>query len=373
MSSRLFLLVCSLVTAVLLASCSGGGNDDPIAIKVGIVQSLSGDGALYGKSAVEGMELAIEEVNEDGDVEIEYVVVDDKSSVNDSLAAYRSLKDQGVDVILGPTYSTIAQQVLKYADENSIPAIAPITTGSGLGAIGDYVFRIALAEDASLPHLVERVNEESKIGTAALVFDSSDVYSRTAAEAFRKGVRDVGGTISREIDIASSPDWSETFSDQAVASSDAILLPLLLNGTTADILKAIKAAGYTKPLLGGEAITTEGLAQLAGDAVNGLYVASSWHPAATDQMSKDFVAAYRAKFGHEPEHYAASSYTAIYVLEEAVKKAKNTQAADLQRELANVEIDSVLGELTMSDEGDAVFEPVVQRFENGKLVLLPDR
>jgi branched-chain amino acid transport system substrate-binding protein len=371
MSPRTVLFCCGLIAAALfLASCSGG-DDEPITIKVGIVQSLSGEGWPYGTSAVEGMELAIEELNRAGDVQIEYVIVDDKSTVEGGLAAYQSLKAQDVDVIVGPTYSTIGRQVLKYANDNAIPAIAPITTGTGLAAIGDYVFRIALAEEVSLPELVERVSRDSKITRAAMVFDSRDDYSRSAAEAFRKGVSMVGGNVACEVDLAQPANQPPVLRDPCITGADAVLLPLLLNQTTADVLKELQAAGVTKPKLGGEAITTTDLVGLAGDATNGLIVASSWHSSVTDQRSQDFVSAYRAKFNRDPEHFAAESHAAMYVLADATGRAGSADPAALQKALAATkDLDTVLGRLSMDADGDAVFEPVFQRFEGGRLVIL---
>jgi branched-chain amino acid transport system substrate-binding protein len=372
MFRRLLLLASCLTLSALAASCSsGGGKDHAIDVNLGVVQSLSGSGGVYGPSAVEGIELATEQINKsDGGVTFEHEVLDDKSTVDGGLDAYKTLKEKDVDLIVGPSLSNVGAEVLKYAQANSIPAVSPITTGSGTARIGNYVFRIALAEEVSLPALVKYVNGTTPIRTAVLFFDSRDNYSRTSADAMRAGVQAIGGTIAREVDLASSPDVASVLGDEEVRTADAVLMPLLVDQAI-PVLKAVQTAALDKPMLGGEALASASLAESAGSAVNGLIVASTWHPDETSALSQQFVRDYRAKFNHAPEHFAAETYTGIYVIQDAVKRAGSTDAAKVRDALAATkDLDTVLGKLSINAQGDAVFEPVFQRFENGKLVLL---
>jgi branched-chain amino acid transport system substrate-binding protein len=372
MFRRLLLLASCLALATVVVSCSGGNSkNDAIEVNLGVVQSLSGAGGVYGPSAVEGIELAIEQINKGNDgVAFEDQVLDDKSTVEGGLAAYESLKEKDVDLIVGPSLSNVGAEVLKYAQANSIPAVSPITTGSGTARIGNYVFRIALAEEVSLPALVKYVNGSTPIRTAILFFDSRDNYSRTSADAMRAGVQAVGGKIAREVDLASSPDVVSVVSNEDLRSADALLMPLLVDQAI-PVLKAVQTAALNKPMLGGEALASASLAEGAGSAVNGLIVASTWHPDESSALSQQFVRDYRTTFNHDPEHFAAETYTGIFVIQDAVKRAGSTDAARVRDALAATrDLDTVLGKLSINAQGDAVFEPVFQRFENGKLVLL---
>ena len=64
------------------------------------------------------------------------------------------------------------------------------------------------------------------------------------------------------------------------------------------------------------------LTRLAGAAVEGTYVASTWHPGAGNAGSDRFVDAYTDKYSHVPEHFAAESHTAVHVLSDAVRRAR---------------------------------------------------
>lgn len=339
-------------------------------ITLGVVQSLSGAGGIYGPSAVEGTKLAIEEIEAaDPNIQIDYTVVDDKSDADAGVAAYQGFVDQKVTAIFGSSLSTVGFPALKVAEDAGVPAVSPITTASGIGAIGDYVFRIALAEEVSLPALVEFVAERSPIHEAVLVFDSSDAYSRSAADAMRQGVATIGATIVKEVDLSTAPDLAAVFADPSVSAAQAVLLPVLIEQSVT-VLQAIQAAGLHPVLVGGEAVATPELAQLAGTAADGMFVSSTWHPAVTGSTSQAFVQAYEKAYGHPPAHFAAESHAGITVLMDAIRRAGSTSPAAIRDALAATkDLDTVLGKLSMSPEGDAVFTPVFQQFMDGQLVI----
>jgi branched-chain amino acid transport system substrate-binding protein len=136
-------------------------------------------------------------------------------------------------------------------------------------------------------------------------------------------------------------------------------------------LQGIRGAGLQQAAIGGEALATADLIRQTGEAVNGMYVSSTWHPEVSGEISENFVSAYVAAHGRQPEHFAAESHAAIYVLVDAVRRAGNTSPEAIKDALASTrELDTVLGSLSMSPEGDAVFQPVFQQFQSGRLSIL---
>jgi branched-chain amino acid transport system substrate-binding protein len=78
-----------------------------------------------------------------------------------------------------------------------------------------------------------------------------------------------------------------------------------------------------------------------------------------------------AAHGRQPEHFAAESHAAIYVLVDAVRRAGSTSPEAVRDALATTKnLDTVLGSLSMSAEGDAVLQPVFQQFQSGRLAIL---
>jgi branched-chain amino acid transport system substrate-binding protein len=368
------LAVAGLLIGALVVGCFGGDDDNDniqLQVKLAIVQSLTGNGGVYGRSGVEGMELAIKELAiSDPGITITYEIADDGSSVQQGVAAYEAFVRDGVTAIIGPSLSTIGFEVLKVAQDASLPAISPMTTAAGITDIGDYVFRIALAEEASLPALVHRVAEITSISSAVLFFDGDDAYSRSGADALRIGIEAIGGIVTLEVDLSETGALEDALEGEAVGEADVFLIPAFTE-TAAPVLVALRDAGHDQPAIGGEAMASLDLARLAGNAAEGVYVASTWHPDATNELSQRFVTSYRSAYGHEPEHFAAESYTAVYVLVDALKRAGTTDAAELREAIAaTTGLNTILGSLSIAASGDASFEPVFQQFRNGALVVI---
>ena len=81
-----------------------------------------------------------------------------------------------------------------------------------------------------------------------------------------------------------------------------------------------------------------------------------------------FVQNYTAKYGVEPSNYAARAYASAYVLSAAIANAGSTNSTAIRNALANIRnLDTIFGEFSFNDVGDAVYDPIVLIVENGEL------
>ena len=79
---------------------------------------------------------------------------------------------------------------------------------------------------------------------------------------------------------------------------------------------------------------------------------------------------YSAKFGMEPNNYAARSYTTLHILAAAIAKAQSTDAAAIRDALASIrDLDTILGKFSFDANGDAVYDAKVLIVKDGELVL----
>jgi branched-chain amino acid transport system substrate-binding protein len=370
------LIFALLAIAALLSACSdedGSGNEPPetLAVEIGVVQSLSGAAGVYGKSVAQGIDLAVSEINgSDRGVALTINLVDDESTPAGGTAAFQTLTADGVTAIIGPTLSNVALESLKVAQEASVPALGATLTAQGVTEVGDYVFRVALTEAVVVPAAIERANQDSEIEMAALIFDGSDAFSRSSADAMRRGMEDIGGTVAIEVDV-STRQLEAAVPDLRNAGPDAFLITPLVN-QAAEIVSTLRAEGFDQLIVGGNGFNTLAISGTAGAAVDGAYVGAAWNPAVESEASERFVSAYTEKYGAAPDLFAAQGYSSVYLLVDAVKRARSTEPAALRDALAATSgVETPLGNITMSDRREAVHQPVVQRFEGGKLVLAP--
>ena len=349
---------------------NGGNGGGVLRAQVGVVQSLSGPADLYGRSVVNGIELAMLEIKEsEPDVDLTMLVRDDQSTVEGGRAAFEAMEEGGVAAIIGPTLSNVALEAMPLAQDAGIPVLGATTTAQGIVEVGDYVFRVALTEAIVVPATVERVNEISPFSTAVLVYEGSDAFSRSSADAMRDGVAKIGASIVAEVDV-SQRDIDDALAEIDSGEVDAFLVTPLVE-QAGPIVEAVRAAGFDGLLIGGNSFNTLAISGASGEAVEGAYVGAAWNPALERGPSQDFVAAYSERYGSAPDLFAAQGYSAVYVLLDALKRAGSTQGEALRDALAETSgVETPLGTLSFNERREALHEPVVQRFEGGKLMVV---
>jgi branched-chain amino acid transport system substrate-binding protein len=372
-------LLALLSASILFTSCSDR-DDSPVAVPspetlsldIGVVQSLTGAGGVYGASVVKGIDLAIKEVNEAAGspaLRVSQDVRDDASNPETGRAAFQTFADRKVDAVIGPTLSTVALEAVKAAQDASVPVLGATVTAAGITELGDYVFRIALTEAVVVPATLEAISKKVPLHDAVLILNSGEAFSRSSADAMRRGMAAIGGRLVAEIDTKES-DLHVALAALDANGIDAFLVTPLVDESVS-ILKTIREQGFGQTVVGGNGFNTPDIGRLAGSAIEGAYAGAAWNPADPSASSKRFVEAYTKEYREAPDLYAAQGYTAVQVLVDAVRRAGSTDAASVRAALADTkDVDTPLGRLSMSPERNAVHAPVVQQFRDGKLTVV---
>ena len=108
--------------------------------------------------------------------------------------------------------------------------------------------------------------------------------------------------------------------------------------------------------------------QATGDAAEGAITFVGWASTADAPGNQAFVQNYSAKYGVEPNNYAARSYAALHILAEAIANAQSTDSTAIRDALANItDFDTVFGAFSFDDVGDAIYDPKILIVVNGKL------
>ena len=368
-----FVLATVFLAGLLFSACEedGRGSNGALRVEVGVVQSLSGPGSVYGRSVLQGVELAVGEINEaEGGVRMTIALSDDNSDVEAGTQAFETLSTRGVTAIIGPTLSNVGLEAMPVAQEAGVPVLGATTTAQGITEIGDYIFRVALTEAVVVPATIARVRQDWDILSNVLVFDSTDAFSRSSAEAMRQGIGDIGASMLVEVDVSQTPIQDRLGELQGQPLNAFLITPLM--DQSVEIVRAIREGGFQQIIIGGNSFNTPGMAE-AGGALEGAYVGAAWNPSLDTPASTRFVEAFRERFESEPDLFAAQGYSSVYLLLDAVRRAGTTEATAVRQALASTAgVETPLGEVTMSSKREVVHDPVVQRFEGGHLVVLPD-
>jgi branched-chain amino acid transport system substrate-binding protein len=341
-------------------------------IAIGVVLPLTGRLTdSFGKSMQQGLALALNEINsaQPSSPQLKFIVEDDQSTVEGAVAAFNKLIHQnGVSVILGPATSSQTEETFQIAQENQVVAISPTSAARGLSAIGEFVFRVALTTDILTPSGIEATQTKLGYQQAATLYDKADLFS-TDADAAVQEVLAANGVevLITETFQSGDTDFSEQLTRIHALDPDVIFVSSL-PPEKPRILTQGHQLGISAPFI--VRTLTGADVQAAGAAAEGAMTFIGWGTAIDTLGNQAFVQNYSAKYGMEPNNYAARSYATLHVLAAAIANAQSAESASIRDALANIkDLDTILGKFSFDANGDAVYNAKVLTVKDGELVL----
>jgi branched-chain amino acid transport system substrate-binding protein len=372
-------LVIVFALALLGAGCVANrpafGVSPAATARIGAALSLTGSAKLFGLAQKNGIKLAQDEVNAShmlGNTRLEVIVEDDGSTREQAAGVFQQLiENTHVLAIMGPTLSDSALTVDPLAQQAGVPVLAISNSAGGLTQIGNFIFRDSLSDSQITPQVLKMVRSKLKIHLAALLYTDTDP-NRSGSHVFKKALQDMGVQIAAEQAFASDQtDFSPQLSEIVASRPDALFITAPLH-LAAPILVQARALGLNNlPIIGSTAFSSDSVLHAAESAAEGLIVGSAWSAANPSAQNQQFIQAYRARFGVDPDQFAAQAYSGVYILAAALKDAGSTSDPRAVRDaLERVHrLDTPLGVFSFNSARDAGYLPVVQIVRQGSYQL----
>ena len=341
-------------------------------ITIGVVLPTTGRlSSSFGVPIGAGLQLALEEINNSqlAGRSIKFIIEDDQSTVEGAVAAYNKLIQQdGVPVILGPATSTQTQETFPIAQENGVVGFSPTSAARGLSAIGDFVFRATITTDILIPNGIETTAAKLGYNTAATMYDESDLFSTDSDEAVREALAANGvEVLITETFQGGDTDFTAQLTRIRDANPDIIFISSLAPDKPRIMIQG-RQLGIPNSVPFVMRTLTIADVQAAGDAAEGAITFVAWASAVDIPENQAFVQNYSAKYGVEPNNYAARAYAGLHILAEAIANARSTDSIGIRDALANItDFDTVFGKFSFNKVGDAVYDPKILIVVNGQL------
>ena len=338
-------------------------------ISIGVVLPLTGHLASAGELMKQGFQLALDENNSSqlSDTRLKFIIQDDTSTPEGAVSAFNKLIHQeDVTVILGPASSTATQAAFPIAQENQIVAISATAGARGLGAIGDFVFRVPLATDVAALKGVEITHAKLGYQRVATLYDDTDLFSTDRDTAVREVLATKGvEVLASEIFQSGDVDFSAQLTRIQALNPDAIFVSALPPEKPGILIQAHEL-GISVPFIVSSLTDVE--VEAAGAAAEGAITFIGWLPTDDTPGNQAFVQNYSATFGMTPNVFTTASYAAVYILAEAIKNAESTDAISIRNALADIrDFDTVFGQFSFNADGDAVYEQKALIVKDGVL------
>ncbi len=374
--TRIFLAV-GLITSILFsAACvQKGGNETATntgdTIRVGVFADLSGTTASFGQSTKNGIELAVEEINNSGGVlgkKIQLFVEDDQGRPEQAKTVVSKLINQDkVQAVLGEVASTNSLAAAPVAQEAKIPMISPSSTNPKVTEVGDYIFRVCFIDPFQGAVMAKYAANNLNAKTAAIFGDVQSDYSKGLSAVFKQEFTKLGGRIVSEQSYAQTdPDFKGQLTAIRATNPDVIYVPGYY-GQVGIIAKQARELGMNMPLMGGDGWDSPDLWKLGGEALKNTYISNHYSADNPAPQIQNFVKAYQAKFGAKPDSLAALAYDSAKVLADSLKRAGSADPQKLRDAIAQTNnFDGITGKITINAERNAVKPAVVLELDPSK-------
>ena len=326
-----------LVAAMAVTALTGCGSNSGSSSKkdadkyyIGGIGPTTGATAIYGTAVKNGAQIAVDEINAAGGIngkQIEYRFEDDQNDAEKAVNAYNTLKDWGMQMLVGTTTTAPCIAVAgKTASDNVFQitpsASSPDVLSSGNGNVFQVCFTDPNQGVASAQYIAEN-KLATKIG---IIYDSSDVYSSGIEEKFEAEAKTQGlNIVSKAAFTADSKtDFGTQLQKAKDAGADLLFLPIYYQEASI-ILKQADTMGYKPKFFGVDGmdgiLTVENFdTKLAEDVM----LLTPFAADAKDKTVQNFVKTYKEKYKDTPNQFAADSYDGMYIIKAAAEKAEIT-------------------------------------------------
>jgi branched-chain amino acid transport system substrate-binding protein len=369
-----YLIIWSLIAGFLIAlTIYGLRNRTAGEIRIGVIAPLTGEPPGVGASTVRAAELAADQVNEAGGLEVRgqryrlALLVEDSANIPDTaVAAARKLINQDhVAVIIGPQISRNAIPVATVAENAHIPMISPYSTNPATTSGKQYVFRIAYVDSFQGEVMARFALEQLNVQTAAVLYDVANEYNRDIAEFFRQSFTTGGGqVVAFESYTTGETDFRRQLAVILAGQPQVLFLPNFNNDIVLQVHQA-QTLGITATLLGSDSWDWEQLVDLA--AVEGAFFSTHYVNDAANATGQRFVELFRQQYNEAPDDEAALTYDAFNLLFQAIQNAGQVDPESIQRGLRQIEqFQGVTGLMRYTGTGDPEKSAIILQIKDGE-------
>ena len=350
--------------------------------KIGGIGPITGGAAIYGQAVMNATELAINEINEAGGIngyQVEFNFQDDEADSEKALNAYNTLKDWGMNILVGTVTSTPCVTIGNETAADNMFQLTP--SGSAVECVANpNVFRVCFSDPNQGTASAQYIGEHDLASKVAVIYDSSDVYSSGIFQTFYTESANQGFEIVayEAFTADNKTDFSVQLQKAKDAGADLVFLPIYYTEASL-ILAQADSMGLDVQFFGCDGMDgILGVENFDTGLAEGLMLLTPFAADADDEMTQKFVAAYEEAYGGTPNQFAADSYDAVYAVKTAAEHANVTadmSVSDiceaLKTAMTEITLDGLTGDgITWSADGEPTKSPKAVMIQDGAYVAM---
>ncbi len=348
--------------ALLVAGC--GDEATPI----GAVLPLTGEDSVYGDPVRKGVELAYEEILAAGEP-LDLQIVDSESDPEKAKELLRQqFDDRGALVALGGVTSAEAKTMIAVAERSDKILLSPTASAPELSGLSRSFYRIFPSDFAAAGRMAQFVSQDLKVEEVVVIAEGSQEYAQGIQGAFQSAYEGYGGQVVETLEFPTNTVDFSGFVDRVMTLEPLAVYITAYGEAVGQIIAELRSRGYKGKVLTTSAFASPRFIVPAGNAANGVILTQSVFELDSDHAHiKHFVDGYKAKYGEDPDIFAAHGYDALRVIAAALE-GRPALPNEVPGGLRDIEdFLGVTGSIQFNEKGDVLKYPRVYIISDGVL------
>ena len=347
-------------------------------IKIGLIGPMTGAAASYGTSVAQGAQIAVDEINALGGIQLEVNVQDDEHDAEKAVNAYNTVWDWGAQMIIGTVTTSPCIAVGTEAYNDRMFMLTPSASSMDVIANKDNVFQVCFTDPDQGAAPAEYISAHGLASKVAVIYNNADAYSTGIYQSFEAKAIELGLEV---VSVTTFTDDTTDFSVQVTSAKEAgaelVFLPIYYTPASM-ILQQAASMEYSPVFFGVDGM--DGILNIEGfdtSLAEGVLLLTPFSADASDDLTVNFVAKYEDAYNATPDQFAADGYDSVYAIYAAIEQAgitSDTSAEDACELLISVfptlEIVGVTGTMTWLSTGEVSKEPIAVMIQDGAYVII---
>ena len=374
---KLFKKIVSLAIVAALAMAMGSVCfAEEGTLKMGFIGPLTGAAAVYGNSCLWGAQIAVEEINAQGGMQIELIAEDDEHDPEKSVNAYNTLWDEGAQMIVGCVTTGPCKAVSAEAYNDRMFMLTPSASSTEVTEGKDNMYQVCFTDPNQGSASAQFIVDNGLATKVAVIYNNADAYSTGIYQTFVANAAELGlEVVSVTTFTDDTTDFSVQLTDAKDNGADLVFLPIYYTPASM-ILSQANAMEYAPTFFGVDGM--DGILTMEGfdtSLAEGLMLLTPFAADAEDERTQTFVAAYQAAYTDVPTQFSADGYDAVYALYEAslqggITGETSTEDACeiLVSVMPEITVSGLTGEMDWEANGEVTKTPKAVVIQNGVYV-----
>lgn len=361
----IIIVLITLIVIYAFYGITGGAiivSESDEVVKVGVIQPLTGKTAYVGEWVVEGLELALDEINKDKK-KIELIYEDDACNTKLAVNSVKKLIEiDRVAIIMGPTCSSSVLAVAPIAEENEVIILSTVATTSKISEAGDYIFRNRESDALHGIIMAEFAFHNLGARKAAILYLNLD-NGLGFKDSFTKRFSELGGGISKEESFESQDSDFRTQLTKIKATDPDVIY--FAGQRMENVIVQARELRITTQILGPSTMQNDDIIEIAGPHAEGIIYT---YPNFDSQQESSYQSLYKQKYGKDSEAYAANSYDALVIISQAIDQCGEDSTCIKNYLYGTQNYRGVSGTFSFDKNGDVKRDLILKTILNGEFV-----